>query len=89
MRLLGHFVADDQFYRDLKAAEVFWQLEPIGRMRSYLLENKVAGEKKLKSIESKAKQEIADAIQYASSECKEPSPDTLFKDLYGADEIIY
>jgi pyruvate dehydrogenase E1 component alpha subunit len=89
MRLLGHFVADDQFYRDLKAAEPFWQLEPIGRMRSYLLENKIAGDKKLKTIESKAKQEISDAIQYASSACTEPPPDTVFKDLYGAGEIIY
>jgi TPP-dependent pyruvate/acetoin dehydrogenase alpha subunit len=89
IRLLGHFVADDQPYRNLKNVEPFWHLEPMRRMRAYLLDNKIVGTKKLKGIEDRAKQAIADAIHYASTECTEPSPDTLYNDLYAAGEVIY
>jgi pyruvate dehydrogenase E1 component alpha subunit len=89
MRILGHFVADDERYRNPKAMEEWWQLDPIRRMRHYFLENKIVKEEKLDAIEAQAKQDIADAIDYAESECVDPSPDTLFKDLYANDELIF
>lgn len=88
LRLLGHFVADDQSYRDLDKVKPVWGLDPLVRLRAYLAGNGVAKEAELTALENRAKQEIADAIRYAAEECSEPSPDTLYENLYANGEII-
>jgi pyruvate dehydrogenase E1 component alpha subunit len=88
VRLIGHFVADDQWYRDLTPLEKLWKLEPIVRMREYLIENGIAWQNEVEDIERKAVAEVAEAIQYAANECHEPKPDTLYDHLYADGEII-
>ena len=89
IRLLGHFVADDQWYRDLKADEIFWEYEPIKRMKEYFVGNKLLGEEEVNAIQQDAIAEIADAVSYAQNECTEPPADTLYDDIYADGEIIY
>ena len=89
MRLLGHYVADDQAYRDLNKIDPWWEFEPIRRMRSYFIDNKLLKAKDLDAIEQRAKDEVAKAIVYAQKECTEPSPETLYEDVYANGEIIY
>ena len=88
MRLLGHFVADDQWYRDLKAVEPYWDLEPIRRMRVYLTDNGIAGDGALKAIEDAVMKEVDGAIAYASTECTDPPAEKLYEDVYAHGEII-
>jgi len=88
MRILGHFVADDQWYRDVEYAELFWAVDPIKRMREYFLRGKLLSEKEIDAIEQSALDEIADAINYAQNECTEPPADTLYTDIYANGEII-
>lgn len=88
MRLLGHFVADDQWYRNLKEVEPYWELCPIKRMRQYFIEKNILTEENMDEIEKKATKIIEHAIEYASNECTEPSIDTLYEDLYAMGEII-
>ena len=88
LRLLGHFVADDQWYRDLKAVEPFWKLDPISRMKDYLLENKIAAAKEIERVEKDITKEILDAVNYAANECTEPSVETLYDNIYADGEII-
>jgi len=88
LRLLGHFVADDQWYRDLKAVEPYWSYEPIKRMREYFIEKKLISVDQVTEIEERAKKDIADAIEYAKIECTEPSIDTLYDDIYASGEVI-
>jgi pyruvate dehydrogenase E1 component alpha subunit len=88
LRLLGHFVADDQWYRDLKKVEPYWDLDPMVRMRAYFLERGLADEGRLVAIEERAKRDIEDAVRYAEKECTEPSMDTLYTDIYAHGEII-
>ena len=89
IRLLGHFVADDQWYRDLDAAQVFWEYEPVKRMREYFIAESLLTEKQVDEIQQSAIDEIADAINYAQNECTEPPADTLYDDIYADGEIIY
>ena len=89
IRLLGHFVADDQWYRDLEADKVFWEYEPVKRMKEYFVSNGLLSEKEVDAIRQSAIDEIADAIHYAQNECTEPSADTLYDDIYADGEIIY
>ena len=88
MRLLGHFVADNQWYRDLKEVEPYWEFCPINRMRRYFLEKKLLTEENLAEIEKKAINVTERAIKYASNECTEPSIDTLYEDIYANGEVI-
>ena len=89
MRLLGHFVADDQPYRKKEELDPWWEFEPIRRMRSYFITKKLTTDKKLKSIEKKAVEEIEKAIKYAQEDCTEPPSETLYDDVYANGEIIY
>ncbi|MBT3274644.1 MAG: thiamine pyrophosphate-dependent dehydrogenase E1 component subunit alpha [Spirochaetales bacterium] len=88
LRLLGHFVADDQWYRDLEAVEPFWLLDPIVRMRAHLTESGILDVDNLKKIEDEIVAEIAASIVYASEECTVPPLDSLYTNIYANDEII-
>ncbi|MGI6114152.1 MAG: thiamine pyrophosphate-dependent dehydrogenase E1 component subunit alpha [Mahellales bacterium] len=88
LRLLGHFVADDQWYRDMNEVNQYWQLCPIKRMKEYFIQRGIANEQELVKIEESAKGQVAGAIEYASKECTEPPVDTLYDDLYANGEII-
>lgn len=88
LRLLGHFVADDQWYRDLDEVEPYWDLDPVERMKHYFIDNKLADEGKVSEIMERAKNDIAEAIHYAEEECTDPPFDTLYTDIYANGEII-
>ena len=88
LRLLGHFVADDQWYRDMTKVEPYWEMDPLKRMREYFALNKVIDEAEVAGIEEKAKAAIDRAVEYASTECTEPGIDTLYEDIYAHGEVI-
>ena len=89
LRLLGHFVADDQWYRDLNEVKLYWELDPIVRMKDYFISGKLLAEEEIKAIEDEARAQIAEAIRYASEDCTEPPISTLYEDIYANSEVIY
>jgi pyruvate dehydrogenase E1 component alpha subunit len=89
IRILGHFVADDQWYRDVVKAELFWQVCPITRMRRYFTDNGLLSEAEADKIQSAAIAKVADAIWYAQNECTEPPAAILYDDIYADGEIIH
>lgn len=89
MRILGHFVADDQWYRDVDEANLFWEVCPIKRMREYFIDNKLLSAEEVDTIQANAIAEVADAINYAQNECTEPPAEILYDDIYANGEIIY
>lgn len=88
MRLLGHFVADDQWYRDLKKIEPYWELDPLKRMRDYLTDSKLLSQSEVAAIEAQAKADVEASVDYAANHCTEPSIDTLYEDIYAHGEVI-
>jgi acetoin:2,6-dichlorophenolindophenol oxidoreductase subunit alpha len=80
-RYIGHFVADDQRYRNVEEAEKYRILDPVLRLRNYILTNKVADEAKCAEFEAESKQKILDAIEFGKNGT-EPAPETLFEGLY-------
>jgi TPP-dependent pyruvate/acetoin dehydrogenase alpha subunit len=89
LRLLGHFVADDQWYRDPNEIKPYWELDPLLRMKDYFISNKLLSEDEIRSIEDDAAAQIGKAIRYASEDCTEPPVTTLYEDLYANNEVIY
>ena len=88
MRILGHFVADDQAYRDQDEVSDCWTADPVERMKEYLVESETFSQEKVDEIEQAAKDEIEEAIDYARNECTEPPADTLYDDIYANGEVI-
>lgn len=88
MRLLGHFVADDEAYRDLKAVEPYWKYDPIERLGSYMAEYGYAVCGELEEIGRRAELDVEEAIRYAEEECTEPPEESLYEDLYANGELI-
>ncbi len=90
MRMLGHHVGDAQNYRtkeELEKISVLYEIEPVVRMREFLL-NAGVPEERVDRIRKNAMADIEAAIEYADSQCHEPSLDTLYEDIYAGGEII-
>jgi len=86
-RFIGHFVADDEHYRNTDTNDPWREeMDPIKRMRSYLLESGTAEEKEVEELYASAVNEVMDAIEHAKK-APEPSPDTLWNDIYSPEFI--
>ncbi len=68
--------------------EPYWELDPIKRMREFMLANKIATKKELETIEAECKKAVADSIDYAENHCTEPSLDSIYDYVYANGEII-
>jgi len=89
MRLLGHFVADDQWYRDMDEVNQYWALDPIVRMKAFLVGRGALTQEQAGEIEKNAAGEVDAAVDYARNECTEPPLSTLYTDMYAGGEVIY
>lgn len=88
LRILGHFVADDQHYRDQQEVEECWAVDPIVRLKEYLVENGIFTQERVDAAEKAAVAEIDEAVDYARHQCTEPPVETLYDDIYADGEVI-
>ncbi len=86
-RYIGHFVADDERYRDT-TTNIPWaeSMDPLKRMREYLVRSKVADEAKVDEIYASAAKEVQNAIDHAKA-APEPAADTLYNDIYSPEFV--
>jgi TPP-dependent pyruvate/acetoin dehydrogenase alpha subunit len=80
-RYIGHFVADDEHYRDLASNEPWKELDPVHRMASYLVESGAASLEKVEAVYEEARQAVEAAIEFGK-QAPEPPTDTLYEGLY-------
>lgn len=88
MRLLGHFVADDQWYRDMDDIDRYWALDPIVRMKSFMIEKGILSSEDADKLQHEATASVEEAIRYAKEDCTEPPIDSLYTDMYANGEVI-
>jgi len=86
-RYRGHSMSDPQKYRSKEEMEDYQKTDPVERLKTYILDNKVANQKKVDEIESKIEQEVLDAIDFAE-ESPFPDPEALYEDMF-AEENPY
>ncbi len=81
-RYIGHFVADDERYRDISTNNP-WQeeMDPLKRMREYLISSGTASAEEVERIYSSMIKKVEAAIEHAKK-APEPSTDTLWDGLY-------
>jgi acetoin:2,6-dichlorophenolindophenol oxidoreductase subunit alpha len=87
-RYIGHFVADDESYRDLETNEPWKAYDPLKRMADYLVKDAGLSEEKVQAIYQSAADEVTEAIEYAK-QAEEPPLDTLYDDIYSPEFMDY
>lgn len=80
-RYVGHFVADDQRYRDIEETYRWRALDPLRRMRDYLIDSGVASPQACDGLGLEAHRRVQAAIEFGMQGA-EPPPETLFRDIY-------
>ncbi|UBM57433.1 pyruvate dehydrogenase (acetyl-transferring) E1 component subunit alpha [Marinilongibacter aquaticus] len=80
-RFRGHSMSDPQKYRTKEEVAEWKMRDPVEMVKHTILENKIATEDELKSIDEKVKGQVADAVKFAE---ESPFPDAseAFKDIY-------
>jgi len=80
-RFKGHSMSDPQKYRTKNEVASFVERDPIGHVRSVLLDNNWATEESLKALEKEIKAQVEEAIKFAE-ESPLPDPSELYEDVY-------
>ena len=80
-RIEGHYAGEPEVYRTRAEVEEYRQKEPIGRFRTYLVENSKAAPAELDAVDAAVKQEMIEAVQFAK-DSPMPDPATALDYIY-------
>ncbi len=87
-RYRGHSMSDPQKYRTKEELEEYQKIDPIERLKTYMLDYKVATGSAIKKIEDKIEQEILDAVEFADN-AEFPKPEELYEDMFVEDNPYF
>ena len=80
-RYLGHSKNDPRAYRTKDEEKQWKERDAIKRFRKWLLENTVATEEEIQTIDEEVENEIAEAVEFAESS-PYPPLEEIVKDVY-------
>ncbi|MFH5833710.1 pyruvate dehydrogenase (acetyl-transferring) E1 component subunit alpha [Halalkalibaculum sp. DA3122] len=84
-RYRGHSMSDPMKYRTKEELKEYEELDPIERIKSYLLDNELADQDKIDEIQEDIEQRVLDAIDFAE-ESEFPDEEHLYKDVFVEDD---
>ncbi len=87
-RYRGHSMSDPQKYRTKEEMDAKKNEDPIIRLKSYLIENKISTNEALDAIDEEVTQEVLESVDFAE---KSPAPDleTIYEDIYSQDDYPF
>jgi pyruvate dehydrogenase E1 component alpha subunit len=80
-RFRGHSMGDPERYREKEEIEKWIETDPIGIYRKYMVDEKIASETDLDTIDQQVEDETQEAVEFAESS-PEPEPEALFENIY-------
>lgn len=80
-RYKGHSISDPAQYRTKGEIEAYKQTDPIDRIRTVILEKKLASETILSAINDQVKKQITEAVEFAEA-ADSPKPEDVYQDVY-------
>ncbi|HEY9814829.1 MAG TPA: thiamine pyrophosphate-dependent enzyme, partial [Candidatus Obscuribacterales bacterium] len=83
-RFRGHSLADPDELRSKQEKDAWFSRDPIKRLGTYLVDQKLATEAELKAIEKRIQAEIDEAVQFAQ-DSPEPDPSELYRYVFAED----
>ena len=83
-RYRGHSMSDPQKYRTKEELEEFQKTDPIERMKTYILDKKIAKKADIEEINNKVEEEVLEAVEFAD-ETPFPEPEALYEDMFAGE----
>lgn len=80
-RHLGHFQGDPELYRDPEEVPNLRKIDPILKLKEYLISNGLATEEQFNHLETSAKKEVDEAYAFAR-ESESPKPEAALEDVF-------
>jgi pyruvate dehydrogenase E1 component alpha subunit len=80
-RYKGHSMSDPQKYRSKNEVEDYKGKDPIAQVLKTIIENGIASEAKLKSIQEKVKLIVEESVEFAENS-PDLKPEELYEDVY-------
>ena len=87
-RYKGHSISDPQKYRSKEEVDEYKDQDPIGKVKSTILENGFATEADLKSIDDKINLVVEESVKFAE-ESPWPADNELLKDVYADQSYVF
>lgn len=87
-RYRGHSMSDPMQYRDDDELEMYKEKDPIERLKRYLLDEDIADEDKISSIEDDVEDQVLEAVDFAE-ESDYPDKEALYEDMYAEDDPYF
>ncbi|WP_233505596.1 pyruvate dehydrogenase (acetyl-transferring) E1 component subunit alpha [Rhodohalobacter sp. SW132] len=83
-RYRGHSMSDPQKYRSKEELEEYQKIDPIERLKAYILDKDIADEKKIEEIQDKVEDQVLEAVDFAE-ESDFPEDDALYEDMFAGE----
>lgn len=87
-RYRGHSMSDPQKYRTKEELDEYQKIDPIERLKTYILDNDIAKEVALEKIEEKVEQVVLDAVEFADNS-DFPKEEELYEDMFVEDDPYF
>lgn len=80
-RFRGHSMGDPERYRRSEEVKKWQENDPIGIYRRYLIDEGIASDAELDTLDARVEQVVMEAVQSATAS-PEPGPEALFENVY-------
>ncbi len=87
-RYRGHSMSDPANYRTKEELDEYKKIDPIERLKTYILDRDIATEKDLDAINEEVEETVLEAVEFADKS-DFPDDEDLFRDVYADDDFPY
>ncbi len=87
-RYRGHSKSDPAKYRTKDELQEYKDVDPIVKLKHYILEQKLMTQEELDALDTKVKDEVKDAVEFADKS-PQPDPKALYEDVYVQEDYPY
>lgn len=86
-RYRGHSMSDPGNYRTKEELEEFRNTDPIERLKSYIIDKKLATSKHIDEVMDEVEKEVLEAVEFAD-ESPFPDPSELYEHIFTGEELV-
>lgn len=87
-RYRGHSMSDPGNYRTREELDEFRSIDPIERLKTYILDKKLASSEEIEKIMDEVEQEVLDAVEFAENS-DFPDPSELYEHVFSDEQPVY
>ncbi|MFU8811910.1 MAG: pyruvate dehydrogenase (acetyl-transferring) E1 component subunit alpha [Balneolaceae bacterium] len=87
-RYRGHSMSDPQKYRTKEELESYQKTDPIERLKSYIIDKKIAKKADIEEIDQRVEDLVLEAVEFAD-EASFPADEALYEDMFAGEPFFH